>query len=105
MGLTERNPPHMLLCLPPLTSSKNSKSLESMLSTSSSEAWAEWKQRHQVQELSQRSEHLPETGLRLAGLRMSLLLPPILPEGDTVAEEEDSERTGYIVGEAAQLSR
>merc|ERR1712084_149338 len=75
-----------------LTSSKTSRSLASTLSTSSSEAWVESRRRHQDQEPSQRSEHLLETDLRSAGLRMSLLLPPIQPEEEAAAEEEDFER-------------
>merc|ERR1712183_1248681 len=90
--LTERNPLPMLLCLPLLTSSKTSRSSASTLSTSSSEAWVEARRRHQDQEPSQRSEHLLETDLRLAGLRMSLLLPPIQPEEAAAAEVEDFER-------------
>merc|ERR1719222_146229 len=86
----------MLLCLPPLTLSKISRSSVSTPSTSSCEAWVESKRRRLGQELSQRSEHLPETDLRLAGLRMSLLLPPIQPEEEAAAEEEDFERVERI---------
>merc|ERR1712032_226085 len=97
--LTEKNHLLTLLCLPPLTSSKNSRSSVSTPSTSSSEAWAEWKPRHRDQELNQRSEHLQETGLRLAGLRMSLLLLPIQPEEGAAAEVEDFEQSKELVSE------
>ena len=49
----------------------------------------------QDQEHSLLSELLPETDLRLAGLRMSLQFPPIQPEKDMVAEVEDSEQTSF----------
>merc|ERR1712113_362435 len=62
--LTEKNRLLMLLCLPPLTLSKISRSSVSTPSTSSCEAWVEWKRRRLDQELSQRSEHSPETDLR-----------------------------------------
>merc|ERR1712174_101836 len=71
---------------------KDLQSSVSTLSTSSSEAWVESRRRHQDQGLSQRSEHLLETDLRLAGLRMSLLLPPFQPEEGVAAEVEDFER-------------
>jgi len=65
----------------------------STLSTSRFVDRVELKPRRQDQELSQQSEHLQETGLRLAELRMSLLFPPIQPEKDMVAEVEDYEHT------------
>ena len=51
------------------------------------------KQKPQAQELNQRSERWQEMDLRLVELRMSLLFQPIQPDGDTVAEVEDSEHT------------
>ena len=72
-------------------SSTSARLLESTPSTLKFADREVLKPKRQDQERNQRSGLLPETDLRLAELRMSLLFPPIQPEGVTVAEVEDSE--------------
>merc|ERR1712066_394802 len=81
-----------LLCSLRSTSARNCSWSASTPSTSRSAVREEWRQRHQDPVHSRPSGLLPETGSRLAGLRMSLLFPPIQPERATVAEVEDCEK-------------
>merc|ERR1712210_214834 len=87
-----KNPPHMLLCSLLLTCARNFNWLESTLSTSRSAVSAVWVRRHLDQVHSQPSGLSQETGSGLAGLRMSLLFPPIQQEEATVVEVEDCDR-------------
>jgi hypothetical protein len=80
------------LCLLLSTCARSFSSSESTPSTLRSAAWAVWKRRPRDLVHSQPSEHSPETGLRLAGLRMSLLFLPIQPDVVVVAEVEDCEQ-------------
>merc|ERR1711971_292987 len=91
MGPIERSPPPTLLCSLLSTCARNSSSSESIASTSSSADAEVWRTSVPDQVHSRPSGLSPETGSRLAGLRMSLLFPPIQPERATVAEVEDCE--------------
>merc|ERR1711920_757198 len=75
------------------TSARNCSWSASTPSTSRSAVREEWRQRRQDQVHSRPSGLSQEMGLRLAGLRMSLLFPPVQPEEDMVAEVEDCEST------------